>query len=113
MHSGERLHPGESTLELPDVALHLVRDEVEHFLRDQASFVAELGMKDGEASLEIRGLDVRDESPLESRPKTVLERRDLLGRAVRRDDDLLVDLVQRVERVKELFFRPVLAGEEL
>ncbi len=70
-------------------------------------------MKDGEPRLEVRGLDVCDQAPFETRSESVLEGWDLLRWAVRRDDDLLVDLMQRIEGVKKLFFRAVLAGQEL
>src|SRR5258707_15333926 len=70
-------------------------------------------MKDGEARLEVGRLDVCDQSPFETRSESVLQSWDLLRWAVRRDDDLLVDLMQRVEGVEELFFRAVLAGQEL
>ena len=70
-------------------------------------------MKDREASLEIRRLDVGDETPLKPRTQPVLERGNFLGRTVGRDDDLLVDLVQCIESVEELLLGAVLAGEEL
>src|ERR1700676_4015453 len=70
-------------------------------------------MEDGEARLEVRRLDVRDQSPLEPRAQPVFQRGDFLGWTVRRDDDLLVDLVQGVEGVEELLRGTVLAREEL
>ena len=112
MHGREGLHPGQRALELADVALDLMGDEAEHLFGDEAP-VVELGVEDGEPRLEVRGLDVSDESPLEPRTQPILERGDLLGGTVGRDHDLLVDLVQRIEGVEELFLRSVLAGEEL
>src|SRR5437764_119246 len=109
----ESLDARQRALQLADVSLDFVCDEAEHLFRDQAHVVAELGVKDGEASLEVRRLDISDKTPFESRTQPVLERRDLLGRAVGRDDDLLVDLVKRIEGMEELFLGPVLAGEEL
>ena len=110
VHGGEGLHACKSAFELADVALHFVRDEAEDVFWNQGAVVAELGMENGEASLEIRGLDVGDEAPFESRPQPVLEGRDFLGRTIRRDDDLLVDLMEGVEGVEELIIRPVFAG---
>ena len=90
-----------------------MRDEAQDLFRDQAAVVAQLGVENRQASLEVRRLDVGDESPLKPRTQPVLERGDFLGRSVGRDDDLLVDLVQGVERMEELFLGAVFPGEEL
>src|SRR5436309_3330851 len=103
MDRRESLDARQRALQLADVSLDFVCDEAEHLFRDQAHVVAELGVKDGEASLEVRRLDISDKTPFESRTQPVLERRDLLGRAVGRDDDLFVDLVKRIEGMEELF----------
>ena len=63
--------------------------------------------------LEIGRLDVGDQAPLEARSQALLELRNLVRRAVAADDDLLLRVVQRVERVEELVLRAFLAGEEL
>ena len=68
---------------------------------------------DGDARLELRRLDVGDEAPLEARDEALLHLVELLRVLVARDDDLLVGLVERVERVEELFLRLRLAGEKL
>src|SRR5438046_2076636 len=73
----------------------------------------EPGVEDREAGLEVGRLDVSDEAPFEAGAQAVLEGRNLLGRPVGGDDDLLVDLVQRIEGVEELLLGPVLAGQEL
>ena len=107
------LHPRQRALELADVALDLVRDEVQDFLRHKACAAAQLGVEDREASFEVWRLDVGDEAPLESRSQPVLQCRNLFRGTVGGDDDLLVDLVQRIEGVEELFLRPVFPREEL
>ena len=63
--------------------------------------------------LEIGRLNVGDQSPLEPRPQPLLERGNLVRRAVAAEDDLLLRVVQRVERVEELGLRALFAGEEL
>ena len=63
--------------------------------------------------LEIRRLDVGDQAPLEPRSQPLFERGNLVRRAVAADDDLLLRVVERVERVEELGLRAFLAGEEL
>ena len=50
---------------------------------------------------------------VEARDQTLLELRNVLGRLVRRDHDLLVGVAQGIERVEELLLRALLAGEEL
>src|SRR3712207_6992409 len=45
--------------------------------------------------------------PLEPRPQPFLELTDLLRRPIRRDHDLLLRVVQCVERVEELLLRPL------
>ena len=58
-------------------------------------------------------LDVGDQAPLEAGAQPVLERHQLLGRTVAGDHDLLVGVVQRVERVEELFLGLLLVFQEL
>src|ERR1700687_750039 len=110
---GKRLDPCQCTLELSDVALHLVRDEVENLFWNQRAVVAQLRMKNGKTGFKVRRLDVGNQSPFKSRTEPVLECRDFLGWSVGRDDYLLVDLVQSIEGVEELLFRAVLARQEL
>ena len=56
---------------------------------------------------------VGDEAPLEPAAQALLEGQDRLGRPVRRQHDLLAVLVDRVERMEELFLRPLLVRDEL
>src|SRR6185369_82050 len=69
--------------------------------------------EDGDLGLEVGRLDVGDQAPFESRAKSLLECGDVLRLRVRREHDLLLVLVQRVEGVEELLLRPFLAGEKL
>src|SRR5690606_35672345 len=68
---------------------------------------------DRDARVGVRGMDVGDEPPLESRPQAVLEAVGLLGRQVGRDDGLVVGVVGGVERVEERLHRLLLALQEL
>ena len=92
----------------------LRRDEVED-LGGNSAEVLRLGLlaKDGEAGLELGGLDVGDQTPFEPTTEAVFERRNRLGRAVRRDHDLTAAVVDFVERVEELFLEFLGALEEL
>ena len=103
----------EMAFELADVRANALGDEERHFLRRSASLVLRLLAKDGHFGLEIGRLDVGGESPLESRAQPLFERGDLFRRTIGGEDDLLLRLVERVERVEELFLRPLLAGDEL
>ena len=69
--------------------------------------------QDRDARLELGALDVGDEAPREARDEALFHPLELLRVLVARDDDLLVGLMERVERVEELFLRLRLRGEEL
>ena len=81
--------------------------------RDRDRALLGLGAQDRDARLEVRGGQVGDEAPLEPAAQPLLERQDRLGRPVGGQDDLLAVLVDRVERVEELFLGPFLVGDEL
>ena len=89
-------------------------DECEHLVRDAVEVLG-LGLlaEDREAGLELGNLDVGDQAPLEAAAEAVLEGGDGLGRAVGRDDDLPVFVVELVERVEELLLELLGALEEL
>ena len=72
-----------------------------------------LGPQDGDARLEVRRGQVRDEAPLEAAAQPLLEGQDRLRRPVGGQDDLLAVLVDRVERMEELFLGPFLVRDEL
>src|SRR5260370_9803037 len=99
MHGRERLHARERPLELADVALHLVGYEAEYVFRNEAAVGAELGMEDGEAGLEVRGLAGGSEPPLHAIAKPVLERPGFLGQGGRRGEDAVVRLSPGAQRV--------------
>ena len=58
-------------------------------------------------------LDIGDESPLKAVAQPVLEGLEALGRPVRGEHDLLVGVVEGVERVEELLLRLGLPLQEL
>ena len=69
--------------------------------------------QDRDAHLELGRLDVGEQAPREARAQAIGDVADLVRLAVGGQHDLLVVLVQRVERVEELVLRAFLAGEEL
>jgi hypothetical protein len=69
---------------------------------------------DRHAHLEFRIADTSAIRPPSKRePEALLERREGLWRPVGRDDDLLIILIERVERVEKLFFGFFFAADEL
>src|SRR5712691_1152850 len=89
------------------------RNIFRNVVRQAEAFVLRFFLQNGDLSLEIRRLDVRDQSPLKPRAKPLLDGIDVLRQAVRGDNDLLLLLVERVEGVKKFFLRPLFSGDEL
>ena len=75
----------------------------------------ELGVlvKNGETSLYIGGLDVGEKPPFEATSEPILQRGEMAGMSIGGNDQLTAGLVERVERVEELFEDLLLALEEL
>ena len=69
--------------------------------------------EDDDLGLQVGGLNIGDQTPLEPGSQALLERRDVPGRAVAGHDDLLLGFVQSIERVKELLLGALFAGQEL
>ena len=78
-----------------------------------AAIALGLAAEDRDAGLEVGGLHVGHEPPLEPVPQPVLERGDRLGRPVGGDDDLAGRAVEAVEGVEELLLGPFLVLEKL
>src|SRR3990172_2601096 len=106
-------HAREGALKLADVGLDAAGDQVGHIVREAHALDAGLLFQNGHPRLEVGGLDVGDEPPLEARAEALLDLWDLLGRAVAGDDDLLARVVEVVEGVEELLLGALLAGDEL
>ena len=103
----------DGALELSDVVLDLFGDELNDVIGQVQFVIVRLALDDGDARLQVRWLDVCEEAPLEPGADPVFQVGDLLRRPVRSQDDLLLVLDQRVERVEELFLGPVFTGDEL
>src|SRR3989442_405600 len=69
--------------------------------------------KQRDARLKGRRGQVGNEGPFDSAGERVLEGEDGLWGPIRAQHDLLARLVDRVERMEELFLGPFLVGDEL
>ena len=70
-------------------------------------------LQNREAHLNVRRLQIGDETPLESRDEAVFEILDFTGGTVAGQHDLLVRFVQCVEGVEKFLLDAFLAGEKL
>jgi len=71
--------PDEASLEFADVRLHLARDEEGDVLGELHALRLGLLAQDRHLGLDVGGLDVGDEAPLEAAVQALLDRRDLRG----------------------------------
>src|SRR5215470_4058037 len=106
-------HPREGTLDLPDIGFDATGDQISDVVGEHDPLDLRLLLEDGHPGLEVRGLDVSDQAPLEPRAQALLEIGDLLGGSVGRHHDLFSRVVEIVERVEELLLGPLLARDEL
>ena len=100
-------------LQLADVLLQVICNVLGHIVGQVKIEQLGFAFDDGDTGLKIRRLNVGGQAPLKPGAQTLLQRFDLLRRAVRRDDDLPAIVVQRVEGVEKLLLRALLAGQEL
>ena len=105
--------PHQRALQLAHVGAHVAGDKQRHLRRQHGLLLLGLLLQDGNLGLQVGWLDVHHQPPLKARTQPVFKVRQLLGRTVAGDDDLLIQLMQRVEGVKELLLRALLAAEEL
>ena len=90
----------------------VIGDELGHVLGQIQVEQLGLALDDGHAGLKIRRLDIGGQAPLKAGAQTLFQALDLLGRAIRGDDDLFVGIVQELNVMEELFLGG-LAGDEL
>ncbi len=104
---------GDGPFQLARVVLDLGGDVAEHVFGQRQAAHARLFLKDGDAGFVARLFDPRDQAPVEPAHQPFLQFGDFAGGAVGREDDLLVLLIERVERVKKFFLRAIAAGQEM
>ena len=103
----------DGTLDLTDVGAEILCEEGENVIGNGHVDLICLLLDDGGTELQIRRLDIRDETPLKAGLESILQRLDFTGRAVGGHDDLLTGLMKGIEGVEELLLRGGLAGDEL
>ena len=106
-------HANQRALKAADVGADALGQETHHFIGQINTEGDSLVSQDGQSRLEIRRLHVGDQTPLEPGNQAVLEVLDFIGRPVAGHHDLLVSLLQGVERVEEFLLDAFLAGEKL
>src|SRR5207245_4477966 len=84
-----------------------------HVVGQTEAVVLGLLLQNGDLGLEVRGLDVRNQSPLKPRTQTFFDGIDVFRQAVRGNDNLLLLLVERVEGVKKFFLGALFSRDEL
>ena len=108
-----RAKAGDGPFDLTHVISDAFRNKVTDFIGDFQSGLDCLGLDDGDPGLDLRGLDIRGQTPFEPIPKAFFQIRNILGEFVGSQDDLLVRLMQRIEGMEELFLSSFAAGQEL
>ena len=99
--------------QLPDILLQMIGNILRHVVGQVQVEELRLPLHDGHAGLEIRRLNVGGQAPLKPGAQPLLQALDLLGRTIRRNDDLPPVVVQRVEGVEEFLLGALLARQEL
>src|SRR5207247_2188962 len=109
----ERNQSNQRSFELADVRLDFAGDVHRDVVGQRNCLGFGFFLQDRDLGLEVRRLNVSDQSPFESRSQAFLERCDVPRRAVTAEDDLLLRVVQRVERMEELRLRSFFSREKL
>ena len=106
-------HAGEGSLEFPDVVHHTGGDELEYRLRNGLRGERSVASENRQARLDVGGLNISGEAPLEAAADPRFEVGEALGGTIGREDELLARLVKRVEGMEELFEDLLFPLEEL
>ena len=72
-----------------------------------------LFLENGDASFEVRWLDISDQSPLKAIPQPLFEPFNLVGKFIGSQNDLFMRLVERIKRMEKLFLGPFSSREKL
>ena len=103
----------ETPLELTNRRRGVLRDVLEYIMRNDQIRQLCLLRQNCDSRLQVRVLQIRIEPPLEAGTKAILQGLKLAWWAVRRQHNLVIGLVQGIERMEELFLCTFLALQEL
>ena len=112
----ERGHGGHAvqrTFQLADVFGKAFCDEIEHIVGNVGAVHGGHHAQDGDSGLQIRRLDVDGQAGFKAGDQACLEPLEVFWRYVGGDHNALIGLMQRVERMEELFECSFLAAQEL
>ena len=105
--------PRQRAFELAHVGLDGARNVFRHVVGQTEALVLGLFLQNRDPGLEVRRLDVRNQSPLKPRTQTFFDGIDVFRQAVRGNHNLLLLLVERVEGVKKFFLGALFSSDEL
>ena len=103
----------EGTFELSNVGFDARSDENSDVVGYEDLLEVGLFAKNGDFGFEIRSLNIRGQTPFETRSETFLESWYLSWRRITAYNDLFLRIIKSVESMKELFLRALLACDEL
>src|SRR6202790_5154602 len=104
---------GKCSFKFAHIGLNSPRDVFSNVIGKRKAIVVGLFLKNRNFSFQIRWLDVRDQTPLETRAQSFFNGVDVFGQAVARNDNLLLLFIKSVERVEELFLGAFFSSDEL
>src|SRR5690625_5295596 len=108
MQRGMSQQPNQRAFELADVAVDVVRDEIDDRRVKLDAVILSFPLQDGDPRFELGLLDVRRKSPLESRVQAFFDGLDLAPGPLARHHHLLPPLMEGAEQNEKLFRRLLL-----
>ena len=103
----------DGAFDLTDIVGDIDGDVVAYIIVQIQTQMLGLVFQNGHTGLVVRGLDVRQQTPLETGLQTVFQGQHIAGTTVGGHDDLLMLLVELVEGMEKFFLGGFLAGDEL
>src|SRR5271168_2731003 len=103
----------ERAFELADIGFDGAGDVLGDFIGELHAFAFGFFLQNGDFGFEIGQLNIGDQAPFEARAQALFDGGNFLGRAIGRDDDLLLLIVERIKSVEKFFLGAFAGGNEL